>query len=223
MNTTRKILVWDLPTRAFHWLLALSFTGAFLTAESERLRSLHVTLGYTVLGLIVFRLLWGLVGTRYARFASFAFGPRRVLAYLGSILRGGPEHHVGHNPAGSWAIYALLALGLAAGASGVLAYNDFGGHWIEESHEALASAMLAMVVVHLFGVAVSSLIHRENLARAMLDGRKRGTAQQAARGPRSAIAVALVAAVLAFWIGQATDRTPDAVRIAKNHDGSHDD
>ncbi len=214
----RKILVWDLPTRAFHWLLALSFTGAFLTAESERLRSVHVTLGYTVLGLIAFRLLWGIVGTRYARFASFAFGPRRVLAYLGSILRGGPEHHVGHNPAGSWAIYALLALGLAAGASGVLAYNDLGGHWVEESHEALASAMLAMVFVHLLGVAVSSLIHGENLARAMLDGRKRGTPRQAARGPRTAIAVALVAAVLAFWIGQASDRSADAVRIAKSHD-----
>ncbi len=218
MNMTRKILVWDLPTRAFHWLLAASFAGAFLTAESERLRSVHVTLGYTVLGLIVFRLLWGLVGTRYARFASFAFGPRRVLAYLGSILRGGPEHHVGHNPAGSWAIYALLALGLAAGASGVLAYNDFGGHWIEEAHEALSGAMLALVVVHLFGVVLSSLIHRENLARAMLDGRKRGAAQQAARGPRTAIAVALVAAVLAFWGGQATDKAPAAVRIAAHHD-----
>ncbi len=214
MSMARKILVWDLPTRAFHWMLALSFTGAFITSESERLRSVHVTLGYTVLGLIVFRLLWGLVGTRYARFASFAFGPRRVLAYLGSILRGGPEHHVGHNPAGSWAIYALLTLGLAAGASGMLAYNDIGGEWLEEAHAGLAGAMLVLVSIHLAGVAVSSLIHRENLARAMLDGRKRGKAQQAARGPRTAVAVALVAAVLAFWIGQATDKAPAAVRIA---------
>ena len=175
--------------------------------------------GYTLLGLIVFRILWGLVGTRYARFASFAFGPRRVLAYLGSILRGGPEHHVGHNPAGSWAIYALLLLGLAAGLSGALTYNELGGRWIEKSHDALASAMLGIVFVHLSGVVVSSLIHRENLPRTMLDGRKRGEESQAIRGPRTGIAVALVVAVLAFWIGQAAD--PFSVQSAPTRIAAH--
>jgi cytochrome b len=225
MNTmetsmSKKILIWDLPTRAFHWLLAVSFTGAFLTAESERFRDVHVSFGYTMLGLIAFRILWGVVGTRYARFASFAFGPRRVLAYLGSILRGGPEHHVGHNPAGSWAIYALLLLGLAAGASGLLTYNEIGGEWLAKTHQALASAMLGVVVIHLSGVIASSLIHRENLVKTMFDGRKRGATSQEIRGPRTAVAVALVAGVLAFWIGQAANplsAPPEPTRIAAHH------
>ena len=221
---SRTILVWDLPTRAFHWLLAASFTGAFLTAESERLRDVHVNFGYTLIGLIAFRILWGLIGTRYARFASFAFGPRRVLAYLGSILRGGPEHHIGHNPAGSWAIYALLLLGAAAGASGLLTYNEFSGEWLAETHEALANAMLGVVFVHLGGVVASSLIHRENLARTMLDGRKRGQPSQGIRGARTAVGVTLAAAVLAFWISQAADPNPARpapTRIAAHH-GHHE-
>jgi len=216
-----KILVWDLPTRAFHWLLAVSFTGASLTAESERLRDVHVSFGYMMLGLIAFRILWGVLGTRYARFASFAFGPRRVFAYLGSILCGRPEHHVGHNPAAGWVIYVLLSLGAAAGISGGLTYNEFGAEWLAETHDALANAMLGVVVIHLSGVIASSLIHRENLPRSMLDGRKRGRTSQAIRAPRTAVAVALAAAVLAFWIGQAADPVaamPAAARIAAHYE-----
>ena len=169
-----KILVWDIAVRAFHWLLALSFLGAFLTAESERMRDVHVALGYAMLGLVAFRLVWGLVGTRYARFASFAFGPRRLAAYLKSLLALRPQHYLGHNPAGSWAIYALLALSVLAGATGYATYNDIGGHWLEELHEGVANTLLAVVIVHIAGVLVSSLIHRENLVRSMLTGYKTG-------------------------------------------------
>src|SRR5512134_275572 len=140
-TSMRKILVWDFPTRAFHWLLALSFAGAFLTAESERYRDVHVTLGYTMLGLVAFRLVWGLVGTRYARFWSFAFGPRSVLTYLKSLFTRAPQHYLGHNPAGSWAIYALLALTVLGGASGYATYEDIGGHWMGEVHEAFANLL----------------------------------------------------------------------------------
>ena len=131
-----------------------------------------MTLGYTMLGLIAFRILWGLVGPRHARFASFVRGPAAVARYLRSLLAGRPEHHLGHNPAGAVAIVALLAVALAAIGSGWAVYNDFGGHWLEESHEFLAGAMLAVVGVHLAGVAVASWVHRENLVRAMLTGRK---------------------------------------------------
>jgi len=167
-----KVLVWDVPTRAFHWLLALSFAGAFLTAESERYRDVHVMLGYTMLGLVAFRLVWGLVGSRYARFWSFAFGPRSVLTYLKSLFTRSPQHYLGHNPAGSWAIYALLALSVLAGASGYAAYNDIGGHWMEDLHEAFANTLLGVVFVHLAGVLMSSMLHRENLVRSMLSGYK---------------------------------------------------
>ena len=196
----RKILVWDLPTRAFHWLLALSFAGAFFTAESERYRDVHVTLGYTMLGLVAFRLVWGLIGTRYARFRSFAFGPRSVLTYLKSLLTRSPHHYIGHNPAGSWAIYALLVLIVLAGASGYATYEDIGGHWMEEVHEAFSNLLLAAVAAHVAGVAVSSLVHGENLVRAMVTGYKSGLPAQGVRYRHRAIGAALVAAVAVFWI-----------------------
>jgi len=94
------------------------------------------------------------------------------LTYLKSLLTGSPQHYLGHNPAGSWAIYALLALSLLAGASGYAVYESMGGHWIEEVHETSANLLLAVVAVHLAGVVVSSLLHRENLVRSMLTGYK---------------------------------------------------
>jgi cytochrome b len=195
-----KVLVWDLPTRVFHWLLALSFAGAFLTAESERLRDVHVMLGYTMLGLVAFRLVWGLIGTRYARFASFAFGPRAVLAYLRSLFTRSPQHYLGHNPAGSWAIYALLGLSALAGASGYATYNDIGGHAMEEAHEALANGLLGVVMVHLAGVLASSLFHGENLVRSMITGYKSGAPGAGIRYRHRIVGAALVGTVAAFWI-----------------------
>ncbi|HKU71556.1 MAG TPA: cytochrome b/b6 domain-containing protein [Burkholderiales bacterium] len=195
-----KVLVWDVPTRLFHWLLALSFTGAFLTAESEQYRDVHVLLGYTVLGLVAFRLVWGLIGTRYARFSSFAYGPGSVLSYIKSLLTRSPQHHLGHNPAGSWAIYALLALSLLAGASGYATYNDIGGRWMEELHEALANTLLGVVFVHIAGVLVSSVLHRENLVCSMITGYKPPKSGTGIRYRHRLIGAALVAAVTAFWI-----------------------
>lgn len=179
-----KILVWDLPLRLFHWLLALSFVAAFATAESERWRDVHVLLGYTVAGLLAFRLVWAFVGTRYARLRSFAFGPRAVLAYLKSLWARRPVHYVGHNPAGSWAIYAIVALGSIVGLTGYAVYNEIGGDWIESLHEGAANAMLAVVSGHVVGVIVSSVVHRENLARAMLTGYKTGRRSDGIEKPR---------------------------------------
>jgi cytochrome b len=195
----RTILVWDVPTRVFHWLLVIAFAGAFLTSDSERQRDLHILFGVTVLALIAFRLVWGVVGTRYARFASFAFGPRAVLRYLRGIatLRGG--RHVGHTPAGSWAIWSMLGLGILVGLSGYAAQGD-GPDWLEEAHGALAWTWLAVVVVHVAGVALSSLLHRENLVAAMVTGRKRGEAWQAIRRSRWLVGAAVAALVLALWL-----------------------
>ncbi len=161
-----------MPTRVFHWLLVLSFAGAFLTAESERYRDIHVVLGYTLLGLIAFRLLWGFFGTRYARFRSFLFKPGEIVAYVLSLFKGKPAHYVGHNPAGSVAIWLLLALGIASGVTGVMVFQDIGGDAVEELHEFASNAMLAVVVLHIAGVLVSSVMHRENLVRSMITGFK---------------------------------------------------
>ena len=199
MEKTR-ILVWDLPVRLFHWLLALSFAGAFLTAESERMRDIHVTLGYTFAGLIAFRLVWGVIGSRYARFASFVSGPRDVLRYLASLASRAPHHHVGHNPAGGWAVVALLGLGALVAATGYATYTGVGGHALESLHEGAANALLALVAVHIAAVIGSSFVHRENLVAAMITGYKRGLAKDGIAGTRWAPAVAIAGAVVGLWL-----------------------
>lgn len=209
----KRILVWDLPTRVFHWLLAASFAGAFLTADSERYRDIHVVLGYTVLGLVVFRFIWGVIGTRYARFSSFPVAPRRVVEYFRSLFTRAPQHHVGHNPAGSLAIYAILALAVFAGATGYAAYNEMGGEWLAELHEGAANAMLGLVGLHIGAVVVSSLIHRENLVAAMLNGYKKGRAGEGIRRKHWFVAATVLLATLGFWAGSA-GLLPDAMGIA---------
>jgi len=194
-----KILVWDVPVRVFHWMLVLSFAGAYLTAESERWRLLHVTLGYTMGGLLAFRVLWGVVGTRYARFSSFVQGPAHVLRYLRSLLSGKPEHHVGHNPAGALAIVVLMLAGVCIVITGWAGYNEIGGEWVSELHEAAANTMLLVVGVHVSGVLVSTVLHRENLVRSMVTGTKQGLAAQGIRYAAWPVALALLAAVVAFW------------------------
>lgn len=194
-----RILVWDLPTRWFHWLLALSFTGAWLTAESERYRDLHVMLGYSLLGLIAFRLVWGFVGSRYARFSEFMRSPVAAMRYLKSLVSGQPEHYVGHNPAGAIAILLLLLLGIASGVTGWMTYNELGGEWLEEGHELFSNLMLAVVGLHIAGVIAGSLAHRENLARAMVTGYKQGEPDQGIRRKGLIVALVLLTAMAGFW------------------------
>jgi cytochrome b len=195
----RKTLIWDAPVRVFHWLMVLSFTGAYVSAESERWRLLHVTLGYTMAGLVGLRILWGLVGTRHARFSSFVRGPAAVKRYLLTLLRGRPEHHVGHNPLGALAIVAMLVLTLAIAASGWSIYNEVGGEWLEEVHEFTANLMLAVVGVHIVGVLLASWLHHENLTYAMIDGRKSASPADAVRSAWRSVATLMLLAVLGFW------------------------
>jgi cytochrome b len=214
----KKIPVWDAPVRVFHWLLVLSFTGAYLTAESEVWRLVHVTLGYTLGGLLVFRLVWGFTGTRYARFSNFVRGPAAVLHYLRSIRAKQPEHHLGHNPAGAVAIVLLLALGLLITATGYATFNDLGPGWLAELHDLAANAMLLVIAGHLVGVLSASLQHHENLVRAMVTGFKSGTPDQGIRRSWTGVAVLIVVVVLGFWWLQwksappaATANSPHAV------------
>ena len=204
-----RILIWDLPTRIFHWTLAASFAGAFLTAESERWRDVHVMLGFTALGLVVFRLCWGLFGTRYARFAQFVRGPRAVLHYLRALWQRRPENGVGHNPAGAVAIVLLLGLGFGTALTGWLMASGRAGDALEEVHEALATAMLALVGVHVLAVIASSVLHRRNLVRAMVTGYQQGLPAQGIRSAAVAVGLVLAAALGGFWAyGLATQRLP---------------
>jgi cytochrome b len=206
-----KVLVWDLPVRVFHWSLVLAFAGAYLLGESERWRDVHVALGLAALALVGFRLLWGFIGTRYARFKSFRYTPRQAWLYLSELARGRASHYTGHNPAGSWAIYGLLALGLATGVTGWLRYEEIGGEALEDVHAVFANAWLGLVVLHVAAVLVSSILHRENLPRTMVTGFKRATPDAAVPNARVAVgaAVALAAiAVVAGWLGWGSGPTP---------------
>lgn len=207
-----RLPVWDLPTRLFHWLFAAAFFAAYLLGEEEGWLGWHSYFGYLVAGLVLFRLAWGLVGGRYSRFSNFPPNPASAWRYLTGLMKGTAKRHVGHNPAGALAIYALLALGLATALSGMaLLGADKGlgplagqvpGGWedaLEEMHEICVNAMLAVVALHLAGVIFGSLAHRENLPRSMLTGYKETSGQDAVPvQPAATVAVLMLAGVAAF-------------------------
>lgn len=197
--SARKVLIWDAPVRVFHWLMVLSFAGAYLTAESERWRLAHVTLGYTMAGLVAFRVLWGLIGTRHARFSSFVQGPAAIARYLRSLGGARPEHHAGHNPAGALAIVALLAMTLLVAATGWAMYNEVGGRWWEALHEGAANVMLGIVAVHVGAVVLASWLHRSNLIGAMVTGRRLGSPEEGLRSAWRSVGLLMLVAVMAFW------------------------
>jgi cytochrome b len=166
------ILVWDRFIRLFHWTAASLVLIAFLTTDDAR--SLHEAAGYAVLVLIMARCVWGLYGTRYALFVSFIAGPHAVLRYLMLLRDGRAPRHIGHNPAGSVMIVALLILLAIVSGSGWLSETDayFGVPWVDHLHHISAHLLLGLVGLHVAGVIVVSWLHRENLVLAMITGRK---------------------------------------------------
>jgi cytochrome b len=195
----RRILVWDVPTRVFHWLQVLSFVTAYLTAFSERLRNYHVALGYILLGLLVFRLLWGFIGTRYARFSSFLFNSKEVIAYLLAMVKGKPTHYLGHNPAGSVSVWLLLSLGIFICVTGVMALQDDASDLVVAMHGVSTDIMLGVIVLHIIGVLTSSILHRENLVRSMFTGFKFAKSDEGIQRAYNWLGLLMVAAVIIFW------------------------
>lgn len=207
----KRILIWDIPTRLFHWLFATSFAVAWLTSENDQWLSVHTFFGYLMLGLIGFRLIWGVVGGHYARFASFLYSPLAGLAYLRQVFSGKAARYLGHNPAGSQAIYLLLALGLAVCLTGLFTQGGeeqqgaiaglvsiAAGRMIKEGHEVTAILMLLVVFGHLAGVAVESWLHKENLPRSMVTGMKEASEGARTTAPYRPVATLMLAALTAF-------------------------
>ncbi len=193
------VVVWDVPVRIFHWLIVLCFIGAYLTSEERIWRPLHTAFGYTTAGLIVFRLVWGVVGTRYARFSNFVHAPAAALGYLRSLRAGRPQHFIGHNPAGGLAIVALLAIGAAVTLSGWVALQESSQDIWEEIHEVLANLMLGLVALHIVAVVASSWLHHENLVAPMLNGKKHGQPGTGIQHRYRGIGLLMLLAVAAFW------------------------
>jgi len=197
--------IWDLPTRVFHWLLVLCFAGAWLTAESERTQLLHLTLGYCAGALVLWRVVWGVAGSRYALFSDFVRSPAAALRYVQAYMPGGtlapPRRYVGHNPAGGWAVLGLLGLMAAAVASGWWAYQSGAPDAAGEAHEVLTHALLILIGLHVVAVVATGFKHRENLVRAMWTGRKRALPDQGIRSSHVLIGLLLFAAMT--WLGWA--------------------
>ncbi len=200
-GTMNLIKVWDLPVRLFHWSLVFAFAIAFISGENELW--VHDYAGYAVLGLVLFRIVWGFLGTQHARFSNFVYSPRDVLDYLTTLVKGKPQHYLGHNPAGGWMVIALLASLLIAGISGwqldeaedqqpavtasaSLESSDnhrgeisaqhahqHGDSAWEAVHEISVHVCLLLVFVHVLGVIVSSYLHKEALVKAMITGYKK--------------------------------------------------
>jgi len=134
-----EIRVWDPLVRIFHWSLVLSFAIAYLTGEEES--NLHIYSGYAVLGLIAFRVIWGFIGSRYARFSDFVYSPGAVSRYLKSLVEQKPEHYVGHNPAGGWMVIAMLLSLFVVSVSGLKLYA------VEEGLGPLANASPSLTII----------------------------------------------------------------------------
>jgi cytochrome b len=202
-----SIKVWDPLVRIFHWSLVIFFTIAFLTGDEDS--SLHIYAGYAVIGLVLFRILWGFVGTEHARFNDFIFGPSKVITYLKNMASSSPQHYIGHNPAGGYMVVLLLVTLLIVTFTGLKVYGTEGHgplatnnvvsvlstakadekesgesneageivgkagekYW-EEVHEVASYFMLALIALHILGVIISSKVHKENLVKAMITGKK---------------------------------------------------
>lgn len=167
------VRVWDPFVRIFHWSVAGGCAVDLILLDDGKLA--HRWIGYGVLALVAVRLLWGIVGTRHARFADFVPGPQALLAYLGALLRGREPRFVGHNPAAAVMILALLVLLIAIGATGWMQTLDafWGIEWVETLHGTLANLLIVLVAIHVAAAVLESLRHRENLVLAMITGRKR--------------------------------------------------
>jgi cytochrome b len=165
--------VWDLPQRIVHWALATSVLTAWFTANV--FDTVHETAGYTALGLVAFRVLWGFIGPPHARFANFVRRPVIVLRYLGRLVVRQNEAYLGHNPAGGAMAVTLLLLVAVASISGWMQITErfFGVDWVEELHSLSSNLVLILAVVHVLGVLLMCVLQRENLVLGMITGRKR--------------------------------------------------
>jgi cytochrome b len=172
-STGGGIRVWDPLVRVLHWALVASVAAAWLTKEGWG--RWHEWIGYMSLAVVAVRIAWGWSGSRYARFSQFVRGPRAVLRYAVCVLAGSEPRYIGHNPLGGWMIVALIVDIVLVGSSGWLYTTDayWGVEWVEDLHEALATLLLVLIALHVAGVIAASVRHRENLAGAMVHGRKR--------------------------------------------------
>jgi len=212
-SETKEIAVWDKATRVFHWALVIMVAVCWVTSEAGgALFWTHLISGYGILLLVLFRIAWGIVGGRHARFTDFVRGRSAVIEHARQLLKLNPPRHIGHNPLGGWMIMALLSALLVMVITGLFAAHDGdAGPYavlvgqsvadaISEIHETLFNLLLFLIALHVAGVLIDSLLGRENLVRALITGTKRvaidNPEDDAPEPSRLRLAVALGLAVI---------------------------
>ncbi|MDZ7713667.1 MAG: cytochrome b/b6 domain-containing protein [Rhodovibrio sp.] len=217
----KSFFVWDLPTRAFHWLLFASVAVAYLTGGEDEggQFTLHVAAGYLIAALLVFRIVWGFLGSEHSRFRDFIPTPARVKQHVQGLIAGKPKHYAGHNPVGGIAIFAMIAILV-----GTLYTGLFGGG--EDLHETFANLILIVAGLHVVGVIAESLMTGENLVPAMVHGRKNlpedaEDARESQPAGAGRVLASLAAVVIAAFAGISTGATPWPPTEAAFEGGEH--
>jgi cytochrome b len=171
-----KTKVYDLPTRLFHWLFVALFAGAFFIAKTmdddSNLYPYHMMMGMTLALIVVLRVIWGMIGSRYARFTEFSLKPTALIGYFKNLLTGKTDRALGHNPASSWSALIMMGLALGLATTGILMAQDINKEFLEEIHELFANAFIVVVIGHVAGILFHMIRHRDGIALSMLHGKK---------------------------------------------------
>lgn len=213
----RRVAVWDIPTRLFHWTLLVLVVTSWLTGEEEGAAAIHRVSGGLIAGLLVFRLIWGFIGGEHARFADFAAGPATIVRHVRDLLEPQPKRRLGHNPLGGVAVFLLLANVAVLVATGLLSggehnagpFAGFGGLELSEVHEAAFRVLQVLVAIHIAGVVFETWRAKDALVPAMITGRKTRRRDEPGADARVAnpwaliVAIAFGLAVSAALIAQA--------------------
>lgn len=198
-------LVYDLPTRIFHWLFAGLFLTAFTIAQTVDDDSVwfdyHSLLGILLGFLVLLRIVWGFVGTRHARFSNFPLNPVDLLQYFKGIVSGEKKRWAGHNPASSWAGITMMTLALGLGVTGYLMTSGSDKETFEDLHELLADGFIIVVILHVAGIVLHTIRHHEMIALSMINGKKVDVSpSESIKNQKSAFGILLLGLVVACGI-----------------------
>lgn len=206
--TEKKKLIWDVPTRLFHWGIVITLSYSWYSMEIEENLDRHFLSGYVAVGLILFRIIWGLVGSRYARFSSFIFRPSEIAAYAKRLFARGGGKYAGHNPMGGLSVFALLLAVLVQVGTGLFADDEYyyfaplnkfvssdTASTLTQIHGTSAKVILALVVLHIVAIIFYRVVKREKLLAAMITGKKPDEQDQYEPIPSSRLPLAIVIAI----------------------------